>query len=134
MTILDWIPRRFAIPAGSGWSEPGPNANGPLDALAIHALHEPAASLALLLGPFPLRDVDHHATEPGGVVPFPHHGHLVSQPHHPAVGRDHAVLEVVPALLGRFFTELHHRLAIVRVQVLLPESRVGDPALRRMSE
>src|SRR6266436_5739277 len=105
MTILDWIPRRCAIPAGSGWSEPGPNPTGRLD-----ALHEPAARLALLLRPFPLRDVDQHAMEPGGAVTFQHHGHLVSQPHHTAVGGDHAVLEVVSPLLGRFFTEPHHRL------------------------
>src|SRR2546429_6779415 len=32
---------------------------------AIHALHGPAARLALLLRPFPLRDVDQHAMEPG---------------------------------------------------------------------
>ena len=42
MTILDWIPRRCAIPAGSGWSEPGPNPTGPLDALTIR--HTSAAS------------------------------------------------------------------------------------------
>ena len=100
----------------------------------IHALHEPAARLALLIRPFPLRDVDQHAMEPGGAVTFQHHGHLVSQPHHTAVGGDHAVLEVVSPLLGRFFTEPHHRLAIVRVEVILPECRVGDPAFHRIAE
>ena len=35
MTILDWIPRRFAISAGSGWGDPGSNRTGPLEALTV---------------------------------------------------------------------------------------------------
>ena len=37
MTILDWMPSRLAISAGSGWGDPGPNRTGPLDALTVRS-------------------------------------------------------------------------------------------------
>src|SRR5216683_3244997 len=37
MTILDWMPKLFAISAGSEWGDPGPNRTGPLEALTVRS-------------------------------------------------------------------------------------------------
>jgi hypothetical protein len=95
----------------------------------IHALDEPPT---LLLPP--LGDVNDDATQPRRAVAFSHHDHQVAQSLHPAVRSDHAAFENVVALLaGRRFAE-GHPLAIFRVKMILPECRLGQPALHRIAQ
>jgi hypothetical protein len=88
---------------------------------------EAVDALQLLLVALLLRDVEHDAgkARPGrpGLD-----AHDVPQPHHPAVGRDHTVLEfVVLTASGGVPTERRASLHIVGVGVRHPEIRRGQP-------
>ena len=79
-------------------------------------------------------DVDHDAPEPAGASSLLHHRHKVAQPHDASVRREHPVFEVVAALGGGPLAEWHRPVAIVRVNVILPEGRLGQPALPRIAK
>ena len=86
-------------------------------------------------GVFAVRDVDHDPPQLRGASVVHHHRHEVVQPYDASVRRDHPVFEIVVAVLARCpFAERHRPLAIMWVKVVLPECRLGEPALHRIAE
>src|SRR5262249_38115376 len=95
---------------------------------AVHALHHPATRLTLLLRALQLRDVDHDATQPRGPVTVEHNTDVVADPHDPTVSGDHAVLGGAGSLVSR------DPLAVVGMEMILPEGGIGQPAVAPIAE
>ena len=88
-----------------------------------------------LLGSLAFCDVDHHPAKPGRLVALDHDGHQVAQPNDLTVCGDHAVFKVViPFFRDRRGTRINSPLAIDGIDVILPERRLAQPALDRVTE
>jgi hypothetical protein len=92
--------------------------------------------LSLQLSLLALGEVDHHGSQQapsirsGGQDPY----HVV-HPHDTAVGGEHPVLQDVIAAIGRRLqAQLHGPVAIVGMNVIDPEARVGVPLLSRVAQ
>src|SRR5262245_57841685 len=82
-----------------------------------------------------LRDIDHDPAQAGGPASFHHHGHHVSQPYDAAVGGDHAILEIVKALvIDRAGGKRRNPFRIIRVEVFGPDGRIGQPTFHWIAE
>ena len=122
----------------------GERGDGGVPALGVHdgreTLHERAVLLLGLLetrlGHLLVGDVDHQAAEPRGVPTLVLDDvDEVADPRDGAVGGDEAVLDVVVvAACDGGATERDRGRAVVGVDVVAPELRVGDPVLGPVAE